>query len=1332
MTGPFSPDDVALASYTFLSHVRTGLAAAAGDPAAGALRTTVQVSVPVLADGAAAGEVSRRLELYGPGDVLAIDERQVLRRYPAAGAVGVEPNYLAHVEFDRPDLPWLFTPRAPEAAGTRLAPWLALVVLEDGRYRPQPSRPGFVPVVRARLSELQPLDGAWAFAHGQVLGPPDSGPSLADRLTEAYRPVNLSRLMCPRRLRPGRGHLACVVPATDAGARAALGQQQKPGWSLGPAWTRRPGDDDQETDLPVLHSWWFSTGAEGDFEALAARLRPLRAAWQIERLVDTSRPWLDAEVAAGRRQPVAGPLIAPWGSAAAEGWPAAVTGQLRARLNLPADHADRAPSPDDPPLPLVGPPIYGGAHTGRRRISPDDGDWLAELNLRPDHRIAAGLGGRVVQHDQEALMQAAWTQLGDLAGVNAMLRHAQLARFTGASVYRRHLDPLPLGELLQVTRPVHGEVSADAVDDRTLRESVAASSLPDAVSTTVFRRVTSRYGAELALTEEQLQRGFQRPYDDGWLSRVSPAAAAAISPAAVQQATGQPGAGPEDLLALAQAVEQTPTVTDAVVAAVALPASEPEVYPQFAVDAWAARRNLDVVLAALPADPAADPDRAAALLGPLGALAKAADGDTGRLAAQTLLNTADLLGRGPEPAAVAAKATEPDSGLTPQTLAQAILADSDVLPALLDTAQLAALARVCVDPPLLTQAAKDDPQVLVAAAHEELDLAAYAAAAVELAGSGRTGVIGEVVVEIPQTEVAGTDLPVPVGTGTDLTVPEPVTELIEREFDPGPIHLVDEQLAADDPGFAPDLVGDLGDLGGVPGGEFGGDLGGEPGGEFGGDLGGELPGGELPGGVKVPGRTEAEILEGLGFTPEQLELLAGGQPPEELLAELALGCLDDDQLAEAARLHLEDPVLAELLRPGLGEPGADLLAHGCFEEPQFVPDQRIVEAILAWLGRERLPSGELPDLCGLDEDMSYFIDNYLRIHQPLPTVAPSPEAVARLRALFADLVSLTWPGTPVRDPLAVDRGHLLAQLDPAVTVPQRVRDRLGELPDWVPAGWFDDGMVRPVQATPVFERPMYQALLDSDASWLLPGLDRVPEPDLVTVVASNPRFVEAFLTGLNHEMSRELLWRGYPADPRGVGFRRFWSADGDELTAGPATGGPLGSHLTGGLDDMLVLVVRGELVRRHPDLMVTALRSDGVDAAGRPVFGGRGDVAAVVFAEHRVPDTLLVGFRITAEQVRAAAGGPQRWWFLLAEHPTAPRFGLDVSADAPDPASRDELAWNHFTLAGGAFLQPSPDSGPAALGWGGTAADTAHLLLQDPVRAVFDAWDLIAPALDRS
>ena len=125
MAGPFTPGDVALESYTFLSHVRSGLATAmAGAPG------QVTAGVPVFGDGVARHPAAVQIRLRGPGDVLSLDERQIVRRHPADGAAGVEPGYLAHVEFDQPGLPWLFTPLP---AAPRLTPWLVLVVLAEGR-----------------------------------------------------------------------------------------------------------------------------------------------------------------------------------------------------------------------------------------------------------------------------------------------------------------------------------------------------------------------------------------------------------------------------------------------------------------------------------------------------------------------------------------------------------------------------------------------------------------------------------------------------------------------------------------------------------------------------------------------------------------------------------------------------------------------------------------------------------------------------------------------------------------------------------------------------------------------------------------------------------------------------------------------------------------------------------------------------------------------------------------------------------------------------------------------------------------------------------------------
>ena len=57
------------------------------------------------------------VHVRGPADVTEIDPRQVIRAFPKADAVDAEVDDLVHVEFDRPDLPWLFTPAGPDGQG---------------------------------------------------------------------------------------------------------------------------------------------------------------------------------------------------------------------------------------------------------------------------------------------------------------------------------------------------------------------------------------------------------------------------------------------------------------------------------------------------------------------------------------------------------------------------------------------------------------------------------------------------------------------------------------------------------------------------------------------------------------------------------------------------------------------------------------------------------------------------------------------------------------------------------------------------------------------------------------------------------------------------------------------------------------------------------------------------------------------------------------------------------------------------------------------------------------------------------------------------------------
>ena len=78
---------------------------------------------------------------------------------------------------------------------------------------------------------------------------------------------------------------------------------------------------------------------------------------------------------------------------------------------------------------------------------------------------------------------------------------------------------------------------------------------------------------------------------------------------------------------------------------------------------------------------------------------------------------------------------------------------------------------------------------------------------------------------------------------------------------------------------------------------------------------------------------------------------------------------------------------------------------------------------------------------------------------------------------------------------------------------------------------------------PSFPQPMYEALKEKSQDLLLPGLDKVAARTVLGL-RTNRAFVEAYMIGLNVEMARELLWRGFPTDQRGTYFRNFWGNDG--------------------------------------------------------------------------------------------------------------------------------------------------------------------------------------------
>lgn len=522
-----------LASYTFVPYALSGLAAAQVSPAGSATRGRSTVTVPIGDDAGGTDSVSRTVEVHGPGDVLGVDLRQVVRRYPAPGTVDAEETCHPHIEFDRPELPWAFSAQTP---GDMMRPWVALVVLEEREVTWLPGGTGLHPVVQVRDDHLPDPGGLHRWAHAQTVGD-GGGPALGARLSTAYAPVNVSRLLAARVLTEDTDYVACLVPTTDLGARAAQGLG---GGTLAPAWT---GTGAGLVQLPVYDSWRFRTAPDGDFPSLARRLQAVRAPWQVgRRTLDTSRPGdpLDdlAAGAPGRRQVVRCALYAveppPADQVAdAASWDAATTRALKDALERAASLAGTGP--DDPTtidddLPAVGPRLYARGQRGAATLpvtgadgAPDLTDWFAQLNLTPAHRVVAGLGTRVVQQDAEQLMQAAWAQIGEVDRANRQLAQAQLARHLAESLHTR-LSLVDPGRLLQLTRPVAPRVRMPGAQLTLLGQEVR-SATPVSALASAFRRAVSPQGTltrQLAPTErlaaarmvaqEGVARDFTREY----------------------------------------------------------------------------------------------------------------------------------------------------------------------------------------------------------------------------------------------------------------------------------------------------------------------------------------------------------------------------------------------------------------------------------------------------------------------------------------------------------------------------------------------------------------------------------------------------------------------------------------------------------------------------------------------------------------------------------------------------------------------------------------------------------------------------------------------------
>jgi hypothetical protein len=208
--------------------------------------------------------------------------------------------------------------------------------------------------------------------------------------------------------------------------------------------------------------------------------------------------------------------------------------------------------------------------------------------------------------------------------------------------------------------------------------------------------------------------------------------------------------------------------------------------------------------------------------------------------------------------------------------------------------------------------------------------------------------------------------------------------------------------------------------------------------------------------------------------------------------------------------------------------------------------------------------------------------------------------------------------------------------------------------------------------------------------------------------------VEAYLIGLNFEMARELLWRGFPTDQQGTYFRNFWAYDAANAAASDIDdlrtnlGRALGAAPANAPAEEFVLLLRSSLLRRYPNALVylTPALTSASSAAPPP------DILPI-FNGALEPDVSFFGFPLSPEAA-IGSGGATGYFVVIQEHPTEPRFGLDVGTPL---GNASHLSIGNQAPAG------VPIKGRT---WGKNSAHMADITRRLPIRIAIHASQLVA------
>ncbi|MGI8334401.1 hypothetical protein ACRYCC_31000 [Actinomadura scrupuli] len=1227
MTGPGTPATAAtvpVARRRLLSWVRDGVSAGAGaaDPGHGPLPARLSVTTGLTVNGVAvAGPL---LTLHGPGDITAVDPRQVVRTDPVPGASSFEPDHLALVEFDDPGLPWRLTPAAP-APQRGLRPWLVLVVVDVTATGVSFDAPpgGRLPVLTAPAAELPDLAHSAAWAHTEVSAA--DGEDVGALLRDAPE-RSVSRLIAPRRLTAGGTYLACVVPAFEHGRLAGLGKPVT-GDTTAPAWEAASGS----VRLPVYHHWSFTTGPDGDFAALAQRLHGVQADPGLRLLTyKDADPELRAALGSDPGLLWLPPALTAPGTVLSGGPPAGYVTAMGTILGRGAT--------------AVAPPVYLAGHTGRAAgWSGTEPLWMRRLNTDPRLRAAAGIGAEVVRIHQEALMASAWRQAADLDRVNRELQHGRLGQAVGESLYERFFSLgtggaslLPAGSadvIVARTATAQRRLPGQGAGDTTVADELAAHPPTAAAVSTDLQRATRPAGpvarAAGATTEEPLR------------SPISPVATGAVQPAPPVKASADTAVFDRYSGTTVKYRQITPALVDAAPAwwdglgGGVRPACTPGPIGYLAdlaivqqdpsagrptrltlhgnVDFDARPQRIGAAYP-LPYDP---PVPGFALMGVrLGRFGTAPDPSLVMVGVQAYANSQMELGR-PWIRSIP-QITTTGHG-TPGPWIQADFQDDPFLTADLTMRRVPYVNEVRQETVVAYTTWRTNATGTVSFMSVLPDGSAGPLQSIYLPEMSAGGPV----------DVSADMIPVVVPAGQPYAEPRDllltwVDEYIENADTDFPIpYWRIGWCVIKNFGAGAQTATAAGQL--LPWGQR------DPADPFRPRLSVTV--------TDIDGDGRPDIV--LHFTDRvTVPAPGGGWASENRLYQLVgFGLRSDGRVSSWGRRHRLP------ITPG----GLDQLVLGTLGD--------IDNARPARLGRIG------------DRFKQAARTHQSRLIRPATTAPQPPQPASyQIGAVAGGVSDSLRPGDtlPARVLDRIDSGGT-----PLPETPASLTAADEPPPD----------PLRPRRYEPAFPQAMSEPLRELFPELVFPAADGMPA-DSVALMAGDPELIAAYLAGVNDAFGRELLWRNFPSSGRATWFRRFFDVrgagsvyDGDIRDIADWGTGDLASAVTGpAASGSVMLLVRAELLRRFPGVIVQAVAAQW---AGRPAYRDpTGQVLAPSFVGRVGTDVSMFSFPISAAAARGGAAPPASagWFFVFAEPPAGARFAASTDQAWTDPSAHTAAA----------------------------------------------------------